>query len=626
MCGIAGILEFAPDGSDLEAPLARMRRALRHRGPDDEGIFLSETGDKESRKQKVEGKNTESRPSAVEARCGLVHTRLSILDLSAAGHQPMATPDGRFWITFNGEIYNFHELRRELENQGVPFHSQTDTEVILRLYQRDGPRCVERMIGMFAFAIWDAQEQTGFLARDPLGIKPLYYAAAGTSLCFASELRALLESEKIPRRINHESLRRYLLTGSVPAPAALIEGVRILPAGHCLNWRQGRTESREYWRMRFQPRSEILESAAGLTRSALLGSLRRHFVSDVPVGLFLSGGLDSTTLLALAQQLDCAELKTFCISFDDPRFNEGEVARRTAEYFGSRHFDWRLDSRTGASLLEDFLSRLDQPTIDGFNTFCVSKHAHAHGIKAVLSGLGGDELFGGYGSFQNVPRLYRWSRRLEPVAPLRAAAGRLLEHSARRAPMRRLGSYLDQPPTLAAAYESYRGIYTRTEAARLAQHYTGQAAPDVGPPAMVSNGSEANCLEDEVCRLETENYMRFQLLRDSDVMSMAWGLELRVPFVDRQLVETLTTIPAAKRLASKKALLLEAVPEIPDWVARRPKQGFLFPFEGWLSSDWKSLFDQVGAGSGVRVQTWYQKWSLFVLERWCEALRVPLKS
>ena len=617
MCGIAGILEYATDTADREAPLARMRRALRHRGPDDEGIFISEAGGQRS---EVRGQRSEGGPG-----CGFVHTRLSILDLSPAGHQPMSTPDGRYWITFNGEIYNFRELRQQLVAAGVTFHSQSDTEVILRLYERDGPRCVDHLVGMFAFAIWDAQEEKCFLARDPLGIKPVYYFQSGNRLVFASELRTLLESELVPRRLCLPALQRFLVTGSVPAPDALIDGVKIMPAGHSLTWQRGRTELKPYWRLRFNPGAENTASGPALARTVLLDSLRRHFVSDVPVGLFLSGGLDSTALLALAQQLDGGELKTFCISFDDPRFNEGEVARRTAAHFGSQHFDWRLDAPTGASLLEDFLSKLDQPTIDGFNTFCVSKHAHDHGVKAVLSGLGGDELFGGYGSFRNVPRLYRWSRRLEPVAPVRAAAGRWLKKSSRRAPMRRLGSFLQTPPSMARAYETYRGIYTPGEAARLVRHYTGQEFEPPNHFRAEAFHQPDPSLEDEVSRLEIENYMRFQLLRDSDVMSMAWGLELRVPFVDRQFVESLTTIPAACRLAGEKNLLRQAVPEIPDWVLRRPKQGFLFPFEGWLSAEWKPFFENIGDGSGVQIQTWYQKWSLFVLTRWCEALRVPLK-
>lgn len=603
MCGIAGILEHKPLASDLDAPLSRMLQALRHRGPDDDGIYVSEPA---------------------ETRCAFVHARLSILDLSYAGHQPMSTADGRYWITFNGEIYNFRELRRELAESGVHLQSQTDTEVILHLYARYGASCLDKLEGMFAFAIWDNQEKTCFLARDPLAIKPLYYFQDGNRLVFASELRAILSSGYAPRRLSSEALLRYFITGSVSEPLSLIEGIHLLPGGHFLLWKKGEGKLEKYWSLHFNPREEDAESGPAIARAALLDSVERHFVSDVPVGLFLSGGRDSTALLALAQQLNHPGIKTFCISFNDPKLNEGHVARRTAEYFGAEHFEWNLDSRTGASLFEDFLSRLDQPTIDGFNTFCVSKHAHANGVKAVLSGLGGDEIFGGYSTFRRVPFIYHWACRLNAAEPLGTLAGHILQSAAWRPPLRRLGSYLHTSPTLRGAYETYRGIYTPTEAALLVRHCTGVESVMQGLPTTNGNGAPDPTLEDEVSRLEIENYMRSQLLRDSDVMSMAWGLELRTPLVDRKLIDALSSIPARRRLASGKHLLREAVPEIPEWVLRRPKQGFTFPFEGWLSAGWKPLFENLGAGSGVCVQTWYQKWALFVLKRWSESLQIPL--
>jgi asparagine synthase (glutamine-hydrolysing) len=605
MCGIAGILEYQSATPDWDAALQRMLRALRHRGPDDEALYSSKPA---------------------ETRCGFVHARLAILDLSLAGRQPMSTADGRFWITFNGEIYNFNELRQELLASGVQFKSHTDTEVILYLYERLGPRCVDRLDGMFAFAIWDAKEKSCFLARDPLAIKPLYYFQDRNRLLFASELRTLVHSGLVPRKICPEALLRFFTTGSVPEPLSLIDGIRLLPGGHTFLWQNGRGTEERYWRMNFRPLEENAQNGPALTRTALLDSVSRHFVSDVPVGLFLSGGQDSTALLALAQQLDHPKVKTFCISFDDPALNEGDIARRTAEYFGAEHFDWRLDSHTGASMFEDFLLKLDQPTIDGFNTFCVSKHAQTHGVKAVMSGLGGDELFGGYSSFRNVPLLYRWGKNLEPVTPLRTAASQFLQSNAWRPPMRRLGSYLNTTPTMRGAYETYRGIYTPAEAAQLVHYYTGKTIAPSGPLELADSYPVDPTQEDEVCRLEVENYMRSQLLRDSDVMSMAWGLELRTPFVDRKLVDTLTTIPSRQRLAPQKSLLLKAVPEIPEWVSRRPKQGFTFPFEGWLSAGWKPLFENLGSGSGVHVQTWYQKWGLFVLNRWCDSLQVPLRE
>src|SRR2546430_281203 len=450
MCGIAGILNSRPTSIEVKDALVRMQRALRHRGPDDEGMsFLpDQTG-------------------------GFAHTRLSILDLSPAGHQPMSTPDGRFTITFNGEIYNYQALRSGLIALGCTFNSRSDTEVILRLYERDGARCVEKLAGMFAFAIWDAQEQTCFLARDPLGIKPLYYATSSSGLVFASELRALLASDRVPRRLSTEALRGYLLTGSVPEPLTLIEGIRVLPAGHFLLWNNGQIKLKKYWEISFRSQTFAAVGAAPLARKALLESVERHFVSDVPVSLFLSGGIDSTALVALSRQLKFRELRTFSISLDDPDLNEGDLARRTANYFRTQHVDWRLDGRAGAALLEEFLTRQDQPSIDGFNTFCVAKHARDNGAKVVLSGLGGDELFGGYSSFRRVPQMMRWSTRLEVVAPLRQAAGRLIEHTAPRSPLRRLGNFLQDTPSLEFAYQTFRGIFTPPEAAQLLKQYTG---------------------------------------------------------------------------------------------------------------------------------------------------------
>jgi asparagine synthase (glutamine-hydrolysing) len=534
----------------------------------------------------------------------------------------MSTTDGRFCITFNGEIYNYQELRQKLILEGIQFHSHTDTEVILHLYEREGPDCLKQLAGMFAFAIWDAREETCFIARDPLGVKPLYFFQQRTTLIFASEVRALLASGKVERRISPQSLNHYLISGSLPDPYSLIDGVCHLPAGHHLLWKGGKLEMKRFWRMHFDPREENVPRAAALTRSALLDSLRRHFISDVPVGIFLSGGLDSTVLVALAQQFDFKELKTFSISFDNPRLNEGDAARHTAEYFGATHFEWRLDALTCRGLFEKFLDKMDQPSIDGFNTFCASKHAYNHDMKVVLSGLGGDELFGGYRSFLDVPRIYALSRWLEPVAPLRAATGQALERYASRASIRRLGAYLRKSPTMARSYATYRGIFTEDEAIKLVRHFMGAELveseyPDTG---FLLDPS----VKDEISRLEVENYMCFQLLRDSDTMSMAWGLELRVPFVDRKLIESISTIPAAQRLAAKKGLLRQAVPEIPDWIMKRPKQGFAFPFEDWFAAEWSPLLQKVGAGSGVRVQTWYQKWSLLILHRWCDNLQVPL--
>jgi asparagine synthase (glutamine-hydrolysing) len=567
---------------------------------------------------------------------GLCATRLAILDLSAAGHQPMTTEDGRYTIAFNGEIYNYRELRSQLSADCYQFRSHSDTEVVLALYQRKGGTLVKELRGMFAFAVWDEQEKTCFLVRDPLGIKPLYYYFDESQglLLFASELRPLLQSCLVPKQLSPAGLHGFFRTGSVPEPYTLVENVYCLEAGASLLWRDGKITKQQYWRPRFEPNVEITASqAVEQTRTALFDSVSHHFVSDVPVGIFLSGGIDSTAILALSRLTGQTDLQTFSISFEDPAFNEGDVAARTARHFETHHTDWRLSGETALQLFDTFLSRQDQPSIDGFNTFMVSKLVHDHGLKVVLSGLGGDELFGGYPSFRRVPKMVNVSRRMGILRPARQAAGRLLEFAS--APqIRRLGSYLQSTPSAGSAYDCVRGVFTSREADRLLPMFglNGANGRDDarGPRAGLlqrdrhSDGVSQSTLADEVSYLELTRYMRNQLLRDSDVMSMAWSLELRVPFVDRALVETISRIPAPVRLRTNKQLLLDAVPEVPEWVWNRPKRGFLFPFQKWLEQDWGRLFNTITATSPVPAQTWYQKWGLFVVQRWCESTGISL--
>jgi asparagine synthase (glutamine-hydrolysing) len=566
-----------------------MLAALRHRGPDDSGAWTS--------------------PSRHAA---LAHARLSIIDLSPAGHQPMATPDGRLTLVFNGEIYNHRELRAGLEARGVAFRSKSDTEVILRAYEADGVACVERLRGMFAFALWDERERTCLLARDAFGIKPLYLAEQNGRLVFASEVRALIASGLVARDLDPAGVNGYFRTGSVPEPRTLLKGVRCLPAGQLAVWRAGRLETRNYWSVKFAPEEQPVSTAVSATRAALLDSVRHHFISDVPVGVFLSGGIDSTALVGLARVLGCTELHTYSISFPDTPSDEGGLARRTAAHFGTTHHEWPLDAATGMGLFRQFLAAMDQPSIDGLNTFTVSKFARDQGMKVVLSGLGGDELFGGYKSFREVPRLARLNRLVRWIGPVRPALQAALRRSA-RVPPRRLSEMLGQPARLDTAYAALRGTFTAAEAATLTQHVTGQPAP--AEECEVADFSDPTP-EDTVSRLELTRYMRNQLLRDSDVMSMAHGLELRVPFLDRPLLDTVARIPAAMRLRPGKQLLIEAVPEIPEWIARQPKRGFLFPFEQWLGTQWREVFTALDQRSPVPLQTWYRKWAVFALDRW----------
>lgn len=591
MCGIAGIIGSRLPEPELAASAERMRFALRQRGPDDEGLFLA--------------------PSRGVA---LAHTRLAILDLSAAGHQPMHSADGRYTIVFNGEIYNYAELRRELEAAGESFVSHSDTEVILAAYRRYGPQCVHDFEGMFAFAIWDETEQTAWLARDAFGIKPLYYSIQGESLILASEVRALLASDLVSRQHCGESVFSYLLFGSVQEPLTMVEGVLALPAGHHLIWKAGKAQLRCYWEPQIIGEGISTLDSVARVREALQESVQRHLVSDVAVGVFLSGGIDSTVVATLAKSAGISGLQTFCITFDDPGFSEGPAAARTAKHLGATHHEWKMDAKVGRPLLKEFLASSDQPSIDGFNTFCVSRFARKHGLKVVLSGLGGDELFGGYGSFEHVPDLIRRGQLASLIPGLPALTGGLLQRFGPSPRLHRLGCFLGDRPAAATAYWCMRGIFTPNESKQLLRHYLGDGSFELEEGIRHFTVPRQPTLEDTVSYLELTRYMRNQLLRDSDVMSMASGLELRVPFVDRKLFEVLRQIPAATRLSPGKNLLLQAIPEIPDWIAQAPKRGFSFPFERWLQEEWGEVFDRIRASSPVPLRTWYQCWCVHAVE------------
>ena len=593
MCGIAGILRDTASATATDR-LERMHGAIAHRGPDDRGVWQSPGG-----------------------HAAYAHSRLSIIDLSSAGRQPMAVADGRFTITYNGEIYNFAELRRSLTTTGVAFRSNSDTEVILRLYELEGPACVERLRGMFAFAIWDERERTCLLARDRFGIKPLYYHEAGGVLTFASEVRALIASG-ISTTLDTQATYEYFRSGSVPEPLTLFRGVRALEAGQYMIWRAGQITTRQYWDINFDF-DDVEAEPVQATRNALLDSVAHHFVSDVPVGVFLSGGVDSTAIVALARAAQPEKLRTFTITFPGSPLDEGPQARRTAEHFATEHHEWAIDATTARPLFDEFLSAADQPSIDGFNTYTVSRLASRQGVKVVLSGLGGDEIFGGYPSFHEVPRLARMGRWVARAGPAARGAMRVAGAIA-GSRVRRLTDLVARRPSLEDAYQVFRGVYTRDEALALTDHYVGgshSVVDHIDPLSTVS----ADDPRDVVSRLEITRYMRNQLLRDTDVMSMACGIELRVPFLDSKLFATMSRIPACQRLQPRKRLLTLAVPEIPEWVATRPKRGFMFPTQQWFEHDWAGEFGNIAQSRGQRIarmDTWYRKWSVLAFEHWLQ--------
>ncbi len=608
MCGIAGILSpLAPesDQADNQDPnlehsvsaatikgralsLKAMQTALIHRGPDDKGAYFS--------------------PSRQAA---LSHTRLSIIDLSEGGHQPMSSEDQRYTITFNGEIYNYKKLRTQLELEGETFQSDSDTEVILKLYANKGPACLQVLRGMFAFLIWDEQEREAFAARDALGIKPFYYLKKSGSFVFASEIRALLASGYSSRRVSSRGLKSYFLRGSVSEPYTMVKNVKMLPAGTYLTWKGGKTKLHRYWKLNFEAKKFSQPKAIEVCRTALEHSVRAHLVGDVPVGVFLSGGIDSTALVAIASKLSKTQINTYSIAFENPEWNEGDIAARVAQHFGTNHTEFLITPEVAKPLFEQFLIDIDQPTIDGFNTYCVSKLASEQGEKVVLSGLGGDELFAGYKSFELLPEMMKKSYSFRLVQPLvRYVSNKITKKLSPR--HRRIGDAICDPLSLTTAHQSLRGIFSRSEAAELTNIVCKKNPKDIA-----SSEPNHRTIADNISDLELSLYMRNQLLRDSDVMSMAWGLELRVPFIDRVFVEQINSIPAEFRLQKGKKLLIDCVPELPPWVVNRPKQGFRFPFDEWFESSWQHM-PTSKVPDWMPLTPWYRRWSITVVNDWKE--------
>ena len=587
MCGIGGIFrrKAAPNPDPRAGPLLE---ALRHRGPNDSGIYGSRDG-----------------------HATLVHTRLSILDPSPSGHQPMRR--GSIALTFNGEIYNFARLRRELLQDEEIFETQTDTEVLLALFLRHGIGCLRFLRGMFAFALWDDCAQVGFLARDRFGVKPLYYGLSQNGdLLFASEVRALLATHSFPRKIDPAALGSYFVSGSVAEPRTLIAGISCLEAGQTLEWRVGHATFQRYYEIKFSP-SSTEDDPIRTTREALLDSVRHHLVSDVPIGIPLSGGLDSGAIVSLAREFLPEPPATLTLAVENQSLCESPSARARATLFGSRHHELLLTTQLAMQWLPGFLNALDQPTIDGFNTYCLAKFASAHGLRVLLSGVGGDEVFGGYPSFHMVPGLRRWSQALGPMRQTVAASARAWNG---REKGNRIAHYLLGQPTLSRAYETVRSIFCPMEADILVERITGtdfdsDCIAEAASPDLPQDPRE------EVSHLELTRYLRHQLLRDADVMGMAHGVEIRVPFVDHVLFEKLQKIPVRTRLARGKQLLRQAVPEVAP--LDRRKRGFTLPLASWLGGTNDKLTRLPPRfGKIVSLENPIRQWSLLVLLHWLE--------
>lgn len=630
MCGLAGVVRFSAAGSASgdEQLATTLSAALAHRGPDGEGRYRSPDG-----------------------RALLVHRRLAIIDPSVRAAQPMASVDGRWHLVYNGEAYNYRELRADLQARGVALRTESDTEALLHLLALDGPPALARVRGMFALALWDAHERTLLLARDRFGIKPLYVARRAGGVAFASEIAALQRAGWAGRDVSPAGVLAFLAWGSIPQPLTWLADVEALEPGTWSRWdAQGSAGPRSPGDSgRFaDPTLAYVTSGHELdeatlrrrTAAAFVDSVRAHLVADVPVGVFLSGGIDSGAIVSAARLAGNANLHTYTVSVDEQAYSEAALAAATAQRFGTTHHDLRVDASQIARDLDAILGRLDQPTADAINSYYVSRAVAATGVKAVLSGVGGDELFGGYPSFSRIPAGLALGRALGPFMRVTGVAARALP--AWRAAKWR---HFVAAPRAKTAYRALRGFFMPEELTALVgpalrdrdawdEALCGLAAAErrIFEPAGAETALAA------VARMETRGFLGSQLLRDIDAMSMAHGLEVRTPFVDHQLQQTVwPSLGAHPHLARGKRLLHETLAApLPEAVVSSPKRGFTLPFAVWLRGPLREMTREgidalvarqwVDARAAERVWSewdrgqahWSRVWGLGILGRFLE--------
>lgn len=579
MCGIAGTFAYTGSYRVDQEPLLRVRDHMQARGPDAAGLWISP-----------------------DRRVGLAHRRLSIIDLSEGGAQPMVSGDGRCRVVFNGEIYNYPEIRTRLESKGARFRSNSDTEALLHLYAEKGVQMVDELRGMYTFILWDERRQGVLLARDPFGIKPLYVHDDGRTLRAASQVKALLADESIEASPDPAGHVGFLLWGHVPEPYTLFRGIRMLPAGSTL-WvdAEGRHSARQFYDVTREleaidrESSEQPQSQERL-REALDDSVRHHFLADVPVGIFLSAGLDSTMLTSVATaQLGAGNLHTITLGFEEYKGTEHDETRLStlaAHAFESIHQTIWISANSFRDNLAHLLDAMDQPTIDGVNTYFVSKIARECGLKVAISGVGGDELFGGYPSFTQIPRLVKqlgFTRHLPSMVgeSIRRISSPL---AARFTSSPKYAGLLEHGGTYGGAYLLRRGMFMPWELEDHLDHDMAREGWNELQTLERLEESTANICSErlKMCSLELNWYMRNRLLRDSDWAGMAHSLEIRVPLVDIELLRRIGPLLASSRPPTKLDMALAAPQPVPGEILYRRKTGFMVPVHEWL----------VGSGSG----------------------------
>lgn len=570
MCGIAGILTLTPDATVTPAPLRTMAGALTHRGPDDEGVYVDPRG-----------------------RCGFGFRRLAIIDL-AGGHQPLANEDGTVWVVFNGEIYNFRDLRQALQARGHRFATETDTEVIVHAYEEFGEECFTRLAGMFAIAIWDEHQGRLILARDRLGKKPLTYAVVGERLYFASEAKAILALREVPRTIDPQSLHRYLLFQYVPAPHSIYAGFRKLPPGTTLTLAAGEPADatpRAFWRVPTPvPFRGSYADARRRLEELLTAAVERRLIADVPLGAFLSGGIDSSLVVALMRRLGVSPLRTFSIGFADARYDETAYARQVAARFATEHHE-RIVTPEIRALLETLAYHYDEPFADSsaIPTLVLARWTRSS-VTVALTGDAGDECFAGYDRY----RAAQLAARLEVLpAALRRALARIARCLPNREPKslgRRAWRFFSTAADPAARrYLAWIGIFTP---AWLAAGYRPEfrAALDFDEPLRwfeTLHAQAPGSPPERAVHVDFRSYLPYDLLTKVDIAAMAASLECRCPFLDHELVEFALSLPLRWRLngGGKRILKDLAADLLPREIIDRPKMGFGVPVGAWFRSD-----------------------------------------
>lgn len=617
MCGIAGIA-----GKKDEVSVQSMLRATAHRGPDDSGMYADEL-------------------------CTLGHNRLSIIDLSAAGHQPMLSPDGRYVMVYNGEIYNYREQKEKLQASGISFVSQTDSEVLLHLYIRYGKQCVEMLEGMFAFAIWDRETETLFCARDRFGVKPFYYLQQHSAFYFCSEVKGLL-STIISPRIQPEALQSYLMLGYVPAPLTIIQGIESLLPGHWLTCKNGNVQIAAYTTKtgRALPKATTYEEAKATVKSLMHSSVKQQLISDVPVGLFLSGGLDSTVTALLAAELAGKNnLHSYSICYNEEG-DESAAAAETADFYGTQHHAVYITPEEVANDFDRFITSIDQPTVDGLNSYLVAKHSRKD-MTVALSGLGGDELFFGYNwQFHllktSLSNNFSLQEKLLPLVPasIRKVYLKILHRAAAH--------------HFNLLYSLNNNVFDEYETAQLLQTFSPYAIRQSVTDTLAKAGAgKHDNLTQNIHEADVLLFMGARL-REGDSTAMIHSLEVRFPFLDTALFDYVNQLPDNLRLPDykqqqatdmlfgnsfHKRLLYDTFKnDLPPAFGSRQKQGFKLPHQTWmqgilreriintLNSEQqilnKAFVQQIYNGFVNGTEPWSKVWNIFILLEWCNKYKV----